>query len=370
MGDTNTTMLEPMQKLARDIALGAKTLGRKQARFLVDDYYALQEPRKAASNQVYAMEKSKEPHEILIWFRDNAERMERSMHRVLDAYSDQFVVGRWAKTITGIDKVISAALLAYIDISMCPRAGNIWRFAGQDSTNKWLGKEGASKLVQEIVQKNGKLNPQELLVQAAVRTGRKYQSLLRQATTTPKGEHQDLTRDGVRRVMARRPWNADLKVLCWKIGESFVKQSGRESDFYGKLLLQRKAYEIGRNERGELADQAAEVMRTKKIGKGTDAYPWYAGCVTPTAANEYRERIAAGEEGVKPKRVPEGEGQLMLPPGHIHARAKRWAVKLFLSHWHWVAHIEHFGREPVEAYSLAVLGGHTHKIEVPNWPMK
>ena len=363
-------MLEPMQKLARDIALGARTLGKDQARFIVDDYYSLQETRKASSNQVLALEKSGEPHEILIWFRDNAERMERSMHRVLDAYSDQFVVGRWSKTITGIDKIISAALLAYIDISICPRAGNIWRFGGYDSTVKWLGKEGAAKLIREIKEAHGKLSPEELLLHAAVLTRRKYNSLLKQATSKPDGTTRKLTIDNIQKTLARRPWNAGLKVLGWKIGESFVKQSGRESDFYGKLILKRKAYEIGRNERGELADQAAEVMRTKKIGKGTDAYPWYAGCVTQTAAKEYRDRVAAGEEGVKPKRVAEGQGTLMLPPGHIHARAKRWGVKLFLSHWHWVAYLEHFGREPEESYSLSVLGGHTHKIEVPNWPMK
>lgn len=363
-------MLEPMQKLARDIALGAKTLGKDQARFIVDDYYSLQETRKASANQVLALEKSKEPHEILIWFRDNAERMERSMVRVLDAYSDQFTVGVWAKTQTGIGPVISGGLLAYIEISICPRVGNIWRFAGLDYTNKWLGKEGARKLIQEIKEAHGKLSPQELLTHAAVLSGRKYKSLLKQATSKPDGKTRKLTTDTIQKTLARRPWNAGLKVLCWKIGESFVKQSGRESDFYGKLLLQRKSYEIGRNERGELADQAKEVLRTKNIGKGTDAYPWYAGCVTVAAAKEYRERVAAGETGIKPKCVPEGEGQLMLPPGHIHARAKRWAVKLFLSHWHWVAYSEYFGREPDEAYVLSVLGGHTHKINVPNWPMK
>ena len=329
-------MLEPMQKLARDIALGARTLGRSQARFIVDDYYSLQETRKGSSNQVYALEKSGEPHEILIWFRDNAERMERSMVRVLDAYSDQFKVGTWAKSITGIGPVISAGLLAHIEIELCPTAGSIWRFAGLDITSKWLGTEGARKLVQEILEVDPKMNPQDLLVQASVLAHRKYKSLLKQATTTPDGKHRDLTRDIVRKVLARRPWNAGLKVLCWKIGESFVKQSGRDKDTYGKLVLERKAFEIARNERGELAEQAAEILRTKNIGKSTEAYKAYI----------------VGK----------------LPPAHIHARAKRWAVKLFLSHWHAVAYREHFGKLPAEPYSLEVLGGHVHKIEVPNWP--
>ena len=94
---------------------------------------------------------------------------------------------------------------------------------------------------------------------------------------------------------AKRPWNAALKTLCWKIGESFVKVSGNPGDFYGKLYAQRKLIEEQRNAAGAFAGQAAAKLKKFKIDKTTIAYQHYA----------------AGK----------------LPPAHIHARAKRWAVK-------------------------------------------
>ena len=33
----------------------------------------------------------------------------------------------------------------------------------------------------------------------------------------------------------------DLKELCWKIGESFVKVKGNPADIYGKIYEERKA---------------------------------------------------------------------------------------------------------------------------------
>lgn len=50
-----------------------------------------------------------------------------------------------------------------------------------------------------------------------------------------------------------------------------------------------------------------------------------------------------------------------LPPGHLHARAKRWAVKLFLAHWHAVAYRSHFGVPAPKPYVLSQLE-HGHEI--------
>ena len=104
----------------------------------------------------------------------------------------------------------------------------------------------------------------------------------------------------------KRPWNAKLKTLCWKIGESFVKVSGRDNDIYGHVYTERKALEIQRNDAGEYSEQAAAALAHKRYGQETIARAWY-------------------EQG-------------KLPPAHIHARAKRYAVKLYLAHWQHVAY--------------------------------
>ena len=47
------------------------------------------------------------------------------------------------------------------------------------------------------------------------------------------------------------------------------------------------------------------------------------------------------------------------PPDHIHSRAKRYAVKLFLSHYHEIGYTLEFGIEPPNPYPIGVLG-HAH----------
>lgn len=94
-------------------------------------------------------------------------------------------------------------------------------------------------------------------------------------------------------------WNPDLKRICWLLGESFVKVSGYNDAVYAKLYLSHKAKEQAQNENGHYTALAAEILATKNFDKTSDAYKAYS----------------SGK----------------LPPAHLHARAKRYAVKRFLS---------------------------------------
>lgn len=262
--------LEHLERLKRDIKDASVTMSADEARFLVDAYYMMQEDRKRAHNQVRALGESQEPHMVIQWLADQSQMLESQIKRALDAYSASHEIGVWAREVTGIGPVIAAGLMAHIDITRAPTVGHIWRYAGLDPTTKW-----------------------------------------------DKGQ--------------KRPWNAELKTLCWKIGESFVKVSSKPDAFYGHIYLERKAQEVAKNENGDFAEQAAKKLEEFNIGKDTDAYKAYS------------------------------KGK--LPPAHLHARAKRYAVKLFLSHWHEVAYQAHYGKEPPLPYPIAHLG-HAHKINV------
>ena len=265
------TELQPIFRLKCDLAAAAKALSLNEARYLVDIYYSLQEYCKVSQNQILALTENDEPSSVIQWFFDQTASIESQIRRALDKWTDEQPISQWAKSITGIGPVIAAGLLAHIDITKAPTVGHIWRFAGLDPTNKWEKK-------------------------------------------------------------TRRPWNASLKTLCWKIGESFVKVCNLETDFYGKIYRQRKDQEILRNEAGDFAAQAAAMLTAKKIGKDTEAF---LAC-------------AAGK----------------LPPAHIHARAKRYAVKLFLAHYHEIAFRLHFNTDPPLPYAIPRLQ-HAHKIEPP-----
>lgn len=129
----------------------------------------------------------------------------------------------------------------------------------------------------------------------------------------------------------KRPWNASLKKLCYLLGESFVKNQNREKDYYGQVYADRKALEQSRNDQGVYADVAKADI--KRYGKTTEAF----------------------------KHVSEGR----LPPAQIHARARRFAVKLFLSHAHTVGHRLEVGSYPDLPYAFSMLN-HKHYILPPN----
>lgn len=261
--------IEPIQRMSRDIAAASKNLTDEEARYLVDAYYMMQDDRKRAHNQVRSLGESQEPNSVLQWLADQSGTLEAQIKRALDKYTLSHQMGEWMRGIYGIGPVISAGLLAHIDIARAPTVGHIWRYAGLDPTVKW-----------------------------------------------EKGQ--------------KRPWNASLKVLCWKAGQSFMKFSNAEECYYGRIYRERKAMEIARNDAGGNAEAAAEGA--KRVAKSTEAYAHYV----------------AGK----------------LPPAQIDARARRYAVKLFLSHLHGAWYEKHHGTKPPLPYPIAILG-HAHMIEAP-----
>lgn len=263
--------VDAVQRLTSDLKEGVKQMSRDEARFLVDAYYTIQDYRIAAANQVKSVGEAGEPCDVLKWLFTQHETMENQIKKALNWWTDEHPVSVWAKSVVGIGPVIAAGLMAHIDIDKAPTVGHIWSFAGLDPRTTWQ-----------------------------------------------KGQ--------------KRPFNAKLKVLCWKIGQSFVKVSNNERDFYGKIYQQRKAFEQERNAAGVLADQAEAKLAKFKIGKDTEAYKHYS----------------SGH----------------LPPAHIQQRAERYAVKMFLSHYHEQLFRHRFGYAPPQPYPIAALG-HAHKIEVP-----
>ena len=258
-----------IEKLTRDLRAKMVTISRDEARYLVTTYYQIQENRKREHNQLRRLCESGEPHEVLEWLAKQSETLELQIRAALDVYSLANPVGEWTRSILGIGPVLAAGLTAHIDIRKARTAGAIWRYAGLDPTVEWK-----------------------------------------------KGE--------------KRPWNADLKLLCWKIGDSFVKVSGNPKSFYGKVYRERKGFEVERNDAG--VNREVAEARVETVGKTTEAYKWYS--------------------------------KGLLPPGRIDLRARRYAVKLFLSHFHEISYVKELGEKPPIPYPIA-FGEHVHQIDPP-----
>lgn len=260
-------------KLARaDARRMAEHLDANSIRWLVDLYYQLQEFRKASGNQKRAAEAQDEPAAAIIWTFDQMRRTEAAIKTIMDEWTSTTRPGRWLKGVKGIGPVLAAGLLATFDPTK-PTVGHWWRFAGMDPTVTW-----------------------------------------------EKGQ--------------KRPWSARAKVLCWKVGDSFVKVSGRDDAFYGQLYRHRKAYELARDADGGHKEAADVTLAAKRLKDKATI-----------------ERYESGH----------------LPDGRLDLRARRWAVKMLLSHLHYVMWEDRTGEQPPKPYAISILG-HVDMIVPPGWP--
>lgn len=260
-------------RFSRDVRSISANLDSNSARLLVDIYYTLQENRIAFAAQARELEKQDSPYELVEFLSYNLQMMEKSLKYPLELFSSSTIPGQWALSQYGIGPVLSAGLAAHIDITKAPTAGSVWRYAGLDPTQKW-----------------------------------------------EKGQ--------------KRPYNAELKTLCWKIGQSFMKFSGKEQCFYGQLYKQDKARRIEKNESGDYSDFAKAILETKNFKQ-----------------NQTRKTLESGK----------------LSDAQIDAQARRYAVKIFLSHYHAVAYQAHYGEPAPRPYIIAH-GDHVHEIPIPNNP--
>lgn len=317
--------LTPLQKLEQDIKNATETLDPRQARYLVDLYYTMQEHRIALGGQSRSMTADEEPHEAVSFFERQMGALESQAKVVLDHWSAQQPLGQWARRQKGVGPVLAAGMLAHIDVRIAVTAGHVWRFAGLDPTVEWA-----------------------------------------------KGQ--------------KRPWNADLKVLCWKMGESFMKVSGRDDAFYGKLYAKRKQFEIERNGLVRRLPDAVvldQVFGSDSFVSGCDTHmlsvdgqavtayriPQPKGDVESTDAWFIGGNAQAAQEALTKKKIGRETNAYkayvlgQIPDAQILARAKRYAVKLFLAHYIEVGRRQ-LGLEVPMPYPIAHMG-HTDYMAPP-----
>ncbi len=262
-------------KLHKDIKNFVLGMTKTECRTLVDFYYNFQKTRIRSQLQITAHAKAldTQSEEVLAWILKNANSLENQVKKILDVYTNNHDITLWMKSICGIGPVISAGFFSTIELDKTHNVGSIWKFAGLAPGVKW-----------------------------------------------EKGEV--------------RPWNARLKTLCYKLGESFVKVQSNKNDIYGKIYVERKNQEKTNNEAGKYKELAEAHLKEKRYGKDTNAYKAYA------------------------------EGK--LPDAEIHARARRSAVKLFLSHLYDVWHFMERGSLPTLPYSYTIQGHeYSSYIEAP-----
>lgn len=362
--------LGPLAKLNRDLRMAAMELGEAEVGYLVATYYALQEVRKGMDLRTKALTAQARPGLVMDHIAGLGQSLENQIKTALDAFSSRQPAGIWARSICGIGPVIAAGLLAY-----CPARSTTFlpglsmadiddpaRMDAWIQSTKKLKANGHDDEAEDQPDDDTEADGLTKALAALPKLARGEKGSFAKAIAAYKATHNvsfapadggvDLirTRETAGTIWSfagleggdnkrkwergeKRPWHAGLKTLAWKIGESFVKVSGNDADVYGKVYVARKALETERNARGDYAAIAKSKLETTNVGKTTDLH----------------RHLSAGR----------------LAPAHIHARAKRVAVKLFLSHWHEASYVATFHRLPPAPFAIARLG-HAHFIPAPN----
>lgn len=189
-----------IQRLNRDLKNASKLLKRREARYLVRLYYQIQKARIRAGNQLVKLKEFGQPYEMVEHFHGMFWIQECQLRLALKHFANEYRIGQWLQSLVGVGPVISAGLLAELDVRGKTTYGHFHRFAGLDPTMEW--KEGEE-----------------------------------------------------------RPWNQDLKILVvFKAGDSFIKQQNREGCLYGKLYAERRAKDDAINAAGGFKETAESLL--------------------------------------------------------------------------------------------------------------
>ena len=329
--------VQGLASISKDVSESVIVMDRNEIRFLVDRYYQIQDIRKASANQIRAVKQgfdygegndSNEESVIptaLEWLYLNQKNEEKQLQKMLKTYAENHPVGKWLMSIKGIGPVIAAGLISMFDVKKAKYVNNFWSYAGlNDNNNPWLGKVKSEKWVNEWLDEHPDEDPKNLttqiVVDACIEFKRTYETSLKQAYVKVKGEFVTpltITEKSVKAWLARPPYNTELKTLCWKIGESFLKVKNKPESLYGRLLNERYIYETQKNEAGEYAEEAAKALANKKWTK-----------------KDMKETYQSGH----------------LPKGHILARVKRHTVKVFIAHLYQAMYYYEYGQESPELY--------------------
>lgn len=202
-------------RASKEVILEAKKLTNPAARFIVSNYYDYQDQRKRADMQLRHLGDGEADNlaKTLEWNAGAAAAMEADTAKQLKAFAETSVVGQWCMSHYGVGPVITAGLLAHLDITVAPTAGHFWSFAGLNPLQKW-----------------------------------------------EKGQ--------------KRPYCAAMKQLMFHLGECFKRTSGVKDAFYSQFYKTRKDMLVQRNDAGEFAERAkvfftksADVKKTLATGK-------------------------------------------------------------------------------------------------------
>ena len=298
-----------VEKLTKAIREDVKTLTRYDLRNLTKLYHSYQSMRIRMFNQFGATFAAGRPQSSTFgYLANNMLVMEKRIEQIMDVWTNAHPVGRWLRSIYGVGPVFAASLIGYIDVTKAKSAAQVWSFAGLSPLQKRQRGEKCNW--------NADLKCTCYLI---------ADSLVCCGKISPE-----------RYLEKIQDWNEahpdDPKYVTQEALDAVTAAYNSDSNVYHRLYRERRDYELAKNLNRDYTDQATALLADKNF--------------TSEAA------LKALKDG-------------MLTPGHIDARAKRYAVKMLLAHTFEIMYEGKYGVVPTP-YAIAHLD-HVDIIPCPNY---
>ena len=386
---------------------------RKTIAFLVDQYYQSQSYSIKYQNQMRSLIQGYDEAEI-----DHPEFIKRGLSnamvqeslnkKYMDIITNSVPICQWMRSIYGIGPVFAAYLYSVFDVEKAQYPTEFLSYAGlNDNNNPWLGETKASALVNEVLKwRDEKITEVEQKIKEWIGDDKKFTKFKTQikrhfkctsdvycmeidpiiheldiegtildlyreysleidewcnlqahsdyvgdlvfsrvSMLTKRKQHlikksieiaklnaskkkKYVTSAELKSYLAKPPYNINLKKRCYLIGLSFMKQCNRKGSLYGQIYKDRKMTEMAKNDNGDYKAIAENILTSKNWTRDT----------------ETKKHLLDGR----------------LSPAHIDARARRYAVKLFISHVHEAMYYDRYRKVPPAPYIISHLEHHDY----------
>lgn len=165
-----------------------------QLRFLIEQYYDMQEYRIAMGNQIFQLKEQNEDITVMEYYFTKFYVLEKEVKRDIGKIVHKDPMWKkYFKGVKGIGEIFAGAILATIDITKADHASSVWKYCGLDVAEDGLARSRRKEhlVPKTYVDKNGK-----------------------------EKETVGIT------------FNPFLKKTCWLIGKSFIKVKGKYRNIY------------------------------------------------------------------------------------------------------------------------------------------
>lgn len=364
-------------RLSTDLRRAASRLTPTEAKILCRMFDQTQRARIRFQNQIAAAERDGSPASVLNHFYGIQIALEGQIAAAMKKFGESQPLTQWMTAQTGVGPLIAVRLFAIVDWNGAWNPSAIHRFAGLDPSLEWgKGQKRpwnadlkrlmyllGESFVKNQTRKNAyypdwfarqKKLTWERNIAGSFKSRALELSSKFDKNTAAYHWHIGKVSAAKAQIVAKGKWPAEI--APWEPLSDYVLMGSRSID---EILAMKT---LAKTPLKKLEQKEKDGKLTKAEGEA-----WRLLVILPESRRELLIAEAKNLPSAEDYLAAIPDGLPMLPPAHIHAMARRWTVKLFISHaWEVAQNLLPEGeRKDVKPYAIAKLGHPEEHIIVP-----